>query len=188
MKYFLGLQIVQDKEGIFISQTKYLKDLLKRSSLETCKLVGTPMVTRHKLSSKDETPIVEKKKYRSMIGGSQYLTHIRPDIAILVGIVARFQDDPNEAHYVAVKRIFRYLKGKLEFRLWYDKSNDFTLYAYTDVYWVGSMDDRNNTNGGAFFLGGRLVSWLSKKQDCISQSTIEVEYVCNQTIVIELFG
>ena len=67
MKYFLGLQIIQNKEGIFISQTKYLKDLLKRFGLEACKPIGTPMVTRHKISMKDETPKVEKKKYRSMI-------------------------------------------------------------------------------------------------------------------------
>ena len=75
------------------------------------------MVIGHKLSNKDETPIVEQKKYRSMIGGLQYLTHSRLDIENLVGIVARFQDEPKEYHYVAVKRIFRYLKGTSEFRL-----------------------------------------------------------------------
>ena len=84
MKYFLGLQTVQNKEGIFISQTKYLKDLMKKFGLETCKHVGTPMVTRHKLSAKDQTPTVEQKKYRSMIGGLQYLTHIRLDIKHVV--------------------------------------------------------------------------------------------------------
>ena len=103
-----------------------------------------------------------------MIGGLQYLTHTRLDIENLVGIVAIFQDDPREAHYVIAKRIFRYLKGKLEFRLWYEISNDFTLYAYTDVDLAGSMDDRKRNSGGVFFLGGRLVSWLSKKKDCIS--------------------
>ena len=158
MKYFLGLQIVQDKEGIFISQTKYLKDLPKRFGLETCKLVGTPMVTRHKLSTKDETPTIEQKKYKSMIRGLQYMTHTRPDIGNAVEFVARFQDDPREAHYVVVKRVFRYLKGMPEFRLWYDRSNDFTLYAYTVADQVGSMDDRKSTSGGAFFLGGRFVS------------------------------
>ena len=94
MKFFLGLQIIQNKEGIYISQTKYLKDFLKRFGLENCKPVGTPMVTGHKLSSKDETPSIEKNNYRSMIGGLQYLTHSRPNIANVVGIVARFQDDP----------------------------------------------------------------------------------------------
>ena len=180
MKYFLGLQIVQKKEGIFISQTNYLRDLLKRFCLETCKPIGTPMVTRHKLSTKDETPTVGQKKYRSMIEGLQYLTHTRPDIENVVKIVAIFQVDPKEAHYVVVKRIFRYQKGKPEFGLWYDKFNDFTIYAYTDVDQVGSMDCRKSTGGGAFFFGGRLVSWLSKMQDCISQSIVEEEYIVGE--------
>ena len=115
MKYFLGLQIVQNKEGIFISQTNYLKDLLKRFGLETCKPIGTPMVTRHKLSIKNETPNVEQKKYKSMIGGLQYLTHTILDIENAVRIVARFQADPKEYHYATVKRIFRYLKGTYDY-------------------------------------------------------------------------
>ena len=69
MKYFLGLHIVQNKEGIFISETKYLKDLLKRFGLEKCKIVRTPIAIGHKLSTKDETPTIERKKYRFMIGG-----------------------------------------------------------------------------------------------------------------------
>ena len=91
------------------------------------------MVTRHKISSKDETPIVEQKKYKSMIGGLQYMTHTRLDIENVVGIIARFQDNLKESHYVVVKRIFRYLKVTLEFGLQYDRSNDFTLYTYIDV-------------------------------------------------------
>ena len=77
-------------DGILFSQAKYLKDLLKIFGLKNCKHVGTPMITGHKLSNKDETLIVEQKKYRSMIGGLQYLTHTKPDIENAVGIVARF--------------------------------------------------------------------------------------------------
>ena len=163
MKCFLGLQIVQNKEGIFISQTKYLKNLLKRFGLETCKPIGTPMVTRHKLSKKDEMPTIEQKKYRSMIGGLQYLNHTRPDIENAVGIIARFQADPRETHYVVVKRIFRYLKGTSNYGIWYDKDNDFTLFIYIDADWVEDMDDRKSISGGAFFLDERLVYWLNKK-------------------------
>ena len=122
-----------------------------------------------------------------MIGGLQYLTHTRPDIANAVGIVARFQVDPKETHLIAVKRIFRYLKGTIDFGLWYDKNSDFILKSFTNVDWAGCVEDRKSTNGGAFFLGNRLVSWLSKKQDCIAQSTAESEYVatannCTQVI------
>ena len=88
------MQIVHKKEGIFISHAKYLKDLLKRFGLKNCKPVGTPMVTGHKLSRKDETPTIEQKKYKYMIGGLQYLTHRKLDIANAVGIVARFQVEP----------------------------------------------------------------------------------------------
>ena len=108
MNFFLGLQIVQNNDDVFISQAKILKDQLKRFGLESCNVVGTPMITGHKLSSKDETPAVEKK-YRSMIGGLQYLTHSRLDIENVVRIVAIFQVDPKEYHYLVVKRIFRYL-------------------------------------------------------------------------------
>ena len=94
MKYLLGLQFVQNKDGILISQAKHLKDLLKKFRLESCKLVGTPIITRCKLSSKDETPIVERKKHRSMIIGLQYLTHTRLDITNAIDIVVRFQADP----------------------------------------------------------------------------------------------
>ena len=97
-----------------------------------------------------------------MIEGLQYQPHTRPDIENVIGIVARFQD-PREAHYVVVKRIFRYLQGTSQFVLCYDKSNDFTLCSYTNVDWEDNMDDQKSTNGGAFFLGGRLVSWISKK-------------------------
>lgn len=106
MKYFLGLQIVQDKEGIFISQTNYLKDLMKMFYLETCRPIGTPMITIHKLSTKDVRPTIVQKKYRSMIRGLQYLTHTSLYIENVVGIITRFQDDPKEADYEKFKRIF----------------------------------------------------------------------------------
>lgn len=91
--------------------------------------------------------------------------------------MARFQTNPKEYHCAIVKRIFRYLKGTSDYGIWYDRSNDFTLCTYTDVDWARDRDDSKSTSGGAFFLGGRLVSWLNKKQDCTSQSTAKAEYV-----------
>ena len=122
-----------------------------------------------------------------MIGSLLYETTTRPNIMQVVGLVARFQSAPKETHMKEVKRIFRYLKGTLDFGLWYPKEEDFTLTAYTDVDWVGSIDDRKSTSGGAFFLGKFLVSWISKKQPSISLSTTEDEYIivsscCTQVI------
>jgi len=122
--------------------------------MEDSKPVGTPMVTRCKLSKDDDFPKVNQKRYRSMIGGLLYLTQTRLDIMNAVGLVARFQVDPRESHVVAVKRIFRYLKGTLDYGLWYPKDNKFTLHAYTDADWVGDVDDRKTTSGGAFNLEG----------------------------------
>ena len=129
-----------------------MKDLLKIFGLEIYKPFGTPMVTGHKLSSKDETPTFEKKKYKSMIGGLQYLTRTRPDIEKVVGIVAIFQVDHKECHYIAVKRIFIYLKGTFDYGIWYDRSSDFTLCAYIDANWAGSIDYRKSTSHGHSFL------------------------------------
>jgi hypothetical protein len=95
--------------------------------------------------------------------------------------VARFQVAPKESHVLAVKRIFRYLKGTEEFGLWYPKGKDLSLIAYTDANWTGCIDDQRSTNGAAFYLGECLVSWLSKKKSPLSLSTVEVEYIAAAT-------
>ena len=106
-----------------------------------------------------------------MIGILLYATTTRPNIMQVVGVVARFQSTPKETHMKEVKIIFRYLKGTLDFGLWYPKTQNFTLTAYIDVDWEGSIDRRKNTSGGAFFLGKCLVSSLSKKKPSISLYT-----------------
>ena len=143
--------------------------------MEDSRLVGTPMSTRHKLSKNDDSKEVDQATYRSMIGKIQYVVHTRPDIALVVGMVARFFANPKENHMMVIKRIMRYLKGTEDYGLWYKNGGKFELKAFTDVDWAGSVDDRKRTSGGAFFLGKRLVSWTCKKQNCISQSTIEAK-------------
>ena len=99
------------KYGIYITQSKYVKEILKNFGLEDSKLVSTPLVTRHKLSKNDNSAEVNQTLYRSMIGKLQYVVHIRPDIALSIGIVERFSTNPKENHLMVVKRIIRYLKG-----------------------------------------------------------------------------
>ena len=106
-----------------------------------------------------------------MIGKLQYVVHTRPDIALTVGIVARFLAKPRENHMMIVKRILRYLKGTKDYGLWYKLGENLDLKVFTDADWAGNIDDRKSTSGGAFFLDKRLVSWTSKKQNCTSQST-----------------
>jgi hypothetical protein len=173
LTFFLGLQIYQHDTCIFISQTKYIKEMLKRFGMEDCKPVSTPMQTSCKLRKEDESKDADQRLYRSMIGSLLYVTSSRPDVMQAVGQVARFQATPKETHVMAVKRIFRYLKATKDYGLWYPKGNELSLVAYTDADWAGSIDDRRSTSGETFYLGECLVSWLSKKQSSISLSTTE---------------
>eukprot|EP00253_Pinus_taeda_P036289 PITA_36289 len=177
LTYFLGLQIQQNKGGIFLSQTRYLKQIFKKYGMEDSKRVCTPMVTGCNLSANDESTVVHQPTYRSMIGCLIYLIGTRPDIMRAVGMVGRFQENSKETHLQPVKRIFKYLQGTQNYGLWYPRDVDLTLHAYTDADWARSVDGRKSTSGGAFFMGSRLVSWFSKKQSSIALSIAEAEYV-----------
>jgi hypothetical protein len=115
--------------------------MLKRFGMEDCKLVITPMQTSRKLSKYDDSKSTYQRQYRSMIGSLLYVTTSRLDVMQTVGQVARFQAAPKESHVLAVKRIFRYLKGTKEFGLWYPKGKYLSLIAYTDADWAGCIDD-----------------------------------------------
>jgi hypothetical protein len=115
--------------------------MLKRFGMEDCKLVITPMQTSCKLSKDDDSKSTDKRKYMSMIGSLLYVTTSRPYVMQVVGKVARFQATPKESHVLAVKRIFRYLKGTQEFGLWYPKGKDLSLISYTDADWAGYIND-----------------------------------------------
>jgi hypothetical protein len=177
LSFFLGLQICQSNQEIFISQTKYIIEMLKRFGMEDCKPVITPMQTNCRLSKDDDSKSTDQRQYRSMIGSLLYVTTSKPDVMQAVGQVAQFQEAPKESHVLAVKRIFRYLKGTKEFGLWYPKGKDLSLMAYTDEDWAGCIDDRRSTNRAMFYLGECLVSWLSKKQSSVSLSTAEADYI-----------
>ena len=186
LTYFLGLQVQQNQDGIFLLQTKYLKQILKKYGMEDLKPVCTPMVIGCSLSANNESVVVHQPTYRSMIGSLLYLTGTRPDIMHAVGIVGRLQANPKEAHLQAVKRIFKYLQGTKNYGLWYPRGTNLTLHAYTDVDWAGSMDGRKCTSCGAFFMGPRLVSWFNKKQSSIALSTAEAKYVATTSCCTQL--
>lgn len=158
LSYFLSLQINQLDKGIFISQIKYVKEMLKKFNMEDSKSMSTPMMTSCKLSKEDNSSPIDQTLYRSMIGGLLYLIASRSDILQVVCTVARFQASPKETHVTTVKQIFRYLKGTMDYGLWYPKGKNFTLIIYLDADWVGCVDDKKSTSGGALFLGDNLIS------------------------------
>ncbi|GJV01872.1 putative ribonuclease H-like domain-containing protein [Tanacetum coccineum] len=190
MTFFLGLQVKQLPDGTFISQDRYVKDMLTKFDMESVRTATTPYEAA-KTKLKDETdPPVNVHLYRSMIGSLMYLTASRPDIMFAVSACSRHQVTPLTSHLNAVKKIFKYLKGQPKLGLWYPKDSPFQLEAYSDSDYAGSHGDRKSTTGGCQFLGTRLISWQCKKQTIVATSSTEAEYVaaascCAQVLWIQ---
>ncbi|GJU85904.1 putative ribonuclease H-like domain-containing protein [Tanacetum coccineum] len=190
LTFFLGLQVKQKEDGIFISQDKYVAEILKKFDFVSVKTASTPIETQKPLVKDEEASDVDVHLYRSMIGSLMYLTASRPDIMFAVCACSRFQVNPKTSHLSAVKRIFRYLKGKPKLGLWYPRVSSFDLEAYSDSDYAGANLDRKSTTGGCQFLGRRLISWQCKKQTIVATSTTEAEYVaaancCGQVLWIQ---
>ncbi|GJW70452.1 putative ribonuclease H-like domain-containing protein [Tanacetum coccineum] len=177
LTFFLGLQVKQKEDGIFISQDKYVAEILKKFDFASVKTASTPIETQKPLVKDEEASDVDVHLYRSMIGSLMYLTASRPDIMFAVCACSRFQVTPKTSHLSVVKRIFRYLKGKPKLGLWYPRVSSFDLEAYSDSDYAGANLDRKSTTGGCQFLGRRLISWQCKKQTIMATSTTKAEYV-----------
>ncbi|GJW24270.1 putative ribonuclease H-like domain-containing protein [Tanacetum coccineum] len=177
LSFFLGLQVKQKSDGIFISQDKYVAKILKKFDFASVKTASTPMETNKPLIKDEEAENVDVHLYRSMIGSLMYLTASRPDIMFAICACARFQVTPNISHFHAVKRIFRYLKGQPKLGLWYPRDLPSDLEAFSDSDYARASLDRKSTTGGCQFLGKRLISWQCKKQTIVANSTTKAEYV-----------
>ncbi|GKE34440.1 putative ribonuclease H-like domain-containing protein [Tanacetum coccineum] len=177
LTFFLGLQVAQKGDGIFISQDKYVAEILKKFNYTDVKYASTLVDLEKPLVKNGDPDDVDVHLYRSMIGSLMYLTSSRPDIMFGVCACARFQVTPKTSHLLAVKRIFRYLKGKPTLGLWYSRDSPFELVAYTDSDYTEATQDRKSTTGGCQFLGNRLISWQCKKQTVVATSITEAEYV-----------
>ncbi|GJT58407.1 putative ribonuclease H-like domain-containing protein [Tanacetum coccineum] len=190
LTFFLGLQVKQSQEGIFISQDKYVAEILKKFDFVSVKSAVTPMETKAPLAQDEGGPDVDLHLYRSMIGCLMYLTASRPDIMYAVCACSRFQVTPKVSHLYAVKRIFKYIKGKPKLGLWYPRESPLDLVAYSDSDYAAANLDRKSTTGGCQFLGRRLISWQCKKQTIVATSTTEAEYVaaascCGQVLWLQ---
>nr|GEV67747.1 hypothetical protein [Tanacetum cinerariifolium] len=177
LTFFLGLQVKQKKDVMFISHDKYVAKILRKFRLTKEKSASTPIDTEKPLLKDSDREDVDVHTYRSMIGSLMYLTSSRPDIMFAVCACAHFQVTPKASHLHAVKRIFRYLKGKPHLGLWYPKDSLFDLVAYSDSDYVSASLDRKSTTRGCQFLGCILISWQCKKQTVVATSSIEAEYV-----------
>ncbi|XP_062093458.1 uncharacterized protein LOC133799460 [Humulus lupulus] len=181
-----GLQAKQSEDGMFISQSKYAKNLLKMFGLDTAKHTKTLMGTPVKLTKDDNEVKLDPTLYRCMIGSLLYLTASRLDICYSVGVCASYQGNPMESHVTALKRSIRYVHNTLEYGISYSKETNSNLVCFSDVNWAGNADDRKSTSGGCFYLGDNLVSWHSKKQNFISLSIVEAEYIASGSCCTQL--
>ncbi|GKE10464.1 putative ribonuclease H-like domain-containing protein [Tanacetum coccineum] len=177
LTFFLGLQVKQKEDGIFLSQDKYVTEILNKFGFRDVKITSTPMEIHKPLLKDADCEDADEHLYRSMIGSLMYLASSRPNIMFAVCACARFQVNPKISHLHAMKKIFRYLKSQPKLGIWYPKDSPFDLVAYTDSDYAGASLDRKSTTGGCQFLGCRLISWQCKKQTVVANSTTEVEYI-----------
>ncbi|KAI5353001.1 hypothetical protein L3X38_005893 [Prunus dulcis] len=167
--------LITSSAGLFVSQTKYVKELLSKVDLQDSKPCPTPCLPYHRLLKDDGKPYSHPEQYRSIVGALQYLTFTRPYIAFSVNQACQFMHNPMESHVVAVKRILRYLKGTIDFGIWF-KPSLLHLQAYSDAGWAGDPNDRRSVSGFIVYLGSSPISWASKKQHIVSRSSTEAEY------------
>ncbi|XP_021803810.1 uncharacterized protein LOC110748084 [Prunus avium] len=174
LHYFLGIQVHRTPTSIFLSQAKYIQELLTKASMVDCKPCTTP-ASLVKLDTTSGDLLHDPTQYRSLVGALQYLTWTRPDIAFAVNQVCQHMQTPRIPHLSAVKRILRFLKGTPDQGLLFTKGSQ-DLIAYSDADWAGCPIDRRSVTGFCLYLGPNLISWCAKKQPCVSRSSTESEY------------
>lgn len=181
LHFYLGVAIERDKEGIFyISQKQYIMNILKKYRLEDAKPSKIPLDPGYGKRSEIHDPMKNPDIYRSAVGSLLYLTvNTRPDIAVSASILGRKKSNPTESDWVEVKRVIRYLKGTIDYKLKLggDEEVEQDIVGYADADWGGDNKDRKSTSGQCFQIQGGTVSWSSRKQDCVSLSSKEAEYV-----------
>ncbi|RVW73201.1 Retrovirus-related Pol polyprotein from transposon RE1 [Vitis vinifera] len=177
LKYFLGIEVSRSSEGIFLSQRKYVLDLLQETGMSGCQPVNTPIEEGLKLCVEPNQVSTDKGRYQRLVGRFMYLAHTRPDLAYALSVVSQYMHNPGEQHMNAVMRILRYLKNAPRKGILFAKNVDHqSIEVYTDADWAGAVDDRRSTSGYFTSVGGNLVTWKSKKQNVVARSSAEAEF------------
>jgi len=152
MKYFLGIEVLQNPEGIYICQRRYAQEILKRFGMDRCNPVKNPIVPGCKLSKDEEGTKVDASVFKQVVGSLMYLTATRPDLMYGVSLISRFMSCPTEQHWLAAKRLLRYLMGTMNLGIFYKKGGCKQLIAYSDSDFAGDIDDRKSTIGCVFII------------------------------------
>lgn len=175
-KYFLSIEFTRTSHGLHLSQQKYITDLLEKTKMVAAKPVTTPMSLTPKLSLTSGSKLDDPREYRATIGSLQYLSFTRPDIAFAVNRLSQFMHQPTDLHWMAAKRILRYLAGTPSHGIYIRRGSPLALHGFSDADWAGDTDDFISTNAYVIYLGGTPISWSSKKQTGVARSSTEAEY------------
>lgn len=187
LHHFLGIEVSKTVDGIFISQTKYIKDLLVRTAMLDCKPYGSPCNSKSASCPNTSPLLTDPTLFCRITGALQYLTLTRPDITFAVNQACQHMHSPSNNHFTALKRILRYLKGTLSYGIFL-KRGFLHLTAFTDADWAGDPSDQRSTSGFCIFLGSSFVSWSAKKQSTVVCSSTKAEYRSLAHTAAELSG
>ena len=177
LNYFLGIEVSQVKEGIFVSQKKYTESILQKFKIMDCRFVVIPLAANEKFRKDDGEKKANSSLYRSLIGSLLYLSSTRSDIMFASNLLSIFMQETSQVHYRATKRVPRYLQETMDYEIIFYFGGDLNLIGYSDSDWAGRINDMKSTSSYAFLFESSICSWLSKKQSLVAQSTAEVEYV-----------
>ena len=186
LSYFLGVEVIPSTHGVLLSQHKYIHDLLEKTHMLNAKDVHTPMSPNHMPSLHDGTSLTDATTYRSIVGGLQYLSLTRPDVAFAMNKLSQFMHRPTTQHWSAVKRLLRYLRGTIHHGLFLHRNSPLLLHGFSDADWADNADDRTSTSAHIVFLGRNAILWSSKKQRTVARSSTEAEYRAVASITAEI--
>ena len=159
MRFFLGIEVLQKSDGIYICQRKYALEVLRRFGMMESNLVGSPIVPSFKISRDKNGDFVDETYHKQPVGSLMYLTATRLNIMFVTCLISRYMAKPMEIHLQAAKRALQYLKGTVNYGIYYKKGGDGELLAFTDSDYAGNMEDRKSTSGYVFLMNSSAISW-----------------------------
>ncbi|GKD46821.1 retrovirus-related pol polyprotein from transposon TNT 1-94 [Tanacetum coccineum] len=183
MSYYLGIEVKQTDKGIFICQERYANEILKMFGMDKCNPIGTPIENKIKPSKHDRGKKEDSTLFKSLIRSLRYLTCTRSDILFAVGLISRFMEEPTTKHLKIAKRIICYIKGIVDYGMFYSTGEDIKLVVYSDSDWARSKDDGRSTSEFLFLLGNNAFTWSSKKQPIVTLSSCEAYYLAATSCV-----
>uniref|UniRef100_A0ACD5UX14 Uncharacterized protein n=1 Tax=Avena sativa TaxID=4498 RepID=A0ACD5UX14_AVESA len=174
LRYFLGIEVSSTSDGFYISQERYIQDLLARAALSDERTAETPMELDVHLRASNGDPLTDPARYHHLVGSLVYLAVTRPDISYLVHILSQFVSAPTLVHYSHL-RVLRYLRGTISHCLFFPHSSTLQLQPYSDATWASDPLDRRSLSAYCVFLCGSLIDWKTKKHTTVSRSSAEAE-------------